>query len=125
MANKMNTVVWFEIPVKDLDRAKAFYAHVLDVKFTDNEMGPMKMAFFPMTEGLSGATGALIKAAGRSPSKNGVVLYFYVKDIPAALDKIKAKGGKVLTTKTAIGEWGFMTTFTDSEGNTLALHSPE
>ena len=54
-----------------------------------------------------------------------MVLYFYVKDIPAALDKIKAKGGKVLTTKTAIGEWGFMTTFTDSEGNTLALHSPE
>jgi len=125
MEKKMNPVVWFEIPVKDLDRAKKFYEGVLDVKLSPNEMGPMKMAFFPMKDDAMGATGSLVKAPGHKPSDTGTAVYFFVDDIIATLDKIKSKGGKVVLPKTEIGEWGFMAEFTDTEGNRVALHSPK
>ena len=35
-----NTVVWFDMAVSDLDRAKEFYSKVFDVELIDNEMGP-------------------------------------------------------------------------------------
>ena len=42
MAEKWNPVVWFEIPVEDLDRAKSFYEDVFEIKLELNEIGPMK-----------------------------------------------------------------------------------
>ena len=45
MANQ-NPVNWFEIPVNDLDRAKAFYKTVFDPELSVNEMGQLQ---FPCT----------------------------------------------------------------------------
>ena len=52
-----NPVNWFEIPVNDIPRAKAFYESVFKVELTENEMGPNKMAWFPMEMGRAGAAG--------------------------------------------------------------------
>jgi predicted enzyme related to lactoylglutathione lyase len=46
-----------------------------------------------------------------------------VEDINGKLVKINAKGGKTLLPKMAIGEYGFIAHFEDSEGNRVALHS--
>jgi len=118
-----NPVNWFEIPVDDLDRAKKFYETVLGIELSLQEMGPLQMAWFPMTEGLPGATGSLVKGEGYSPSTAGSLVYFTVKDLDETLGRVSAGGGKVLFPKTSIGEYGFIAHFEDSEGNRVALHA--
>jgi predicted enzyme related to lactoylglutathione lyase len=53
----------------------------------------------------------------------GTLVYITVADINATLAKINAKGGKTLLPRMAIGEYGFIAHFEDSEGNRVALHS--
>lgn len=122
---QMHAVNWFEIPVRDLERAKAFYEYVLGVGLSLNETGPLKMAWFPMEQGLPGSTGALVQAEGYEPSSAGTIVYFTVADLDAALERANTKGGKTLTPKMSVGEYGFVAHFLDSEGNLVALHSPQ
>lgn len=123
MSEKMNPVGWFEIPVVDLERAKNFYDAVFgfDLKFHD--MGPMRMAWFTMIEGVPGAPGALIKMEGYTPSEDGIRIYFTAPDIEETLAKASANGGHILQPKTSIGEYGFIARFKDTEGNHIAIHS--
>jgi predicted enzyme related to lactoylglutathione lyase len=119
----MNPVNWFEIPVTDLERAITFYESALGIKLSRNEMVPLKMAWFPRAGEVMGATGSLVKADGYVPSHAGTLVYITVADINATLAKINAKGGKTLLPRMAIGEYGFIAHFEDSEGNRVALHS--
>ena len=123
MPGKMNPVNWFEIPVTDLERAIKFYESALDVKLSRNVMGPLKMAWFPRTDDAMGATVSLVKADNYIPSHAGTLVYITVADINATLAKINAKGGKTLLPRMAIGEYGLIAHFEDSEGNRVALHS--
>ena len=123
MSDQTNPVNWFEIPVNDLERAKQFYETVFGLQLSLNEMGSMKMAWFPMTQGGPGATGTLIQSEGYAPSHAGTLVYFSVTDIEGALDKVNANGGKTLMPKTSIGEHGYIAHFQDCEGNRVALHA--
>ena len=123
VAAKINLANWFEIPVKDLDRAVKFYEKVFDVKLSPEEMGGMKMALFPFTQDAPGAAGALIKGESYEPSHAGTVVYFSVEDIPETLRRITANGGKTVMPKTGIGQYGFIAQYEDTEGNRLAIHS--
>lgn len=118
-----NPVNWFEIPAADLQRAQAFYEAVLEVELDLNEMGPLKMAWFPMVRDGDGATGTLVENENYTPSYAGSLVYFSVEDIEEVLARIEANGGKVLNGKTSIGEYGYVAHFEDSEGNRVALHS--
>jgi len=123
VAAKINLANWFEIPVKDLDRAIKFYEKVFDVKLSSEEMGGMKMALFPFTQDAPGAAGALIKGESYEPSHAGTVVYFSVEDIPETLRRINANNGKTVMPKTGIGQYGFIAQYEDTEGNRLAIHS--
>ncbi len=123
VAVKSHIANWFEIPVKDLDRAVTFHEKVFDVQLTREDMGEMKMAMFPFTQGAPGAAGGLVKGESYEPSRTGAILYFSVEDIPETLRRITANGGKTLMPKTGIGEYGFIAHYEDCEGNRLALHS--
>jgi predicted enzyme related to lactoylglutathione lyase len=122
-ATKTHIANWFEVPVKDLDRATKFYENVFDVKLTTEEMGAMTMAMFPFEQGVPGAAGALVKAESYEPSHAGTVVYFSVGDIDETLRRINAGGGRTLMPKTAIGQYGFIAQYEDTEGNRLAIHS--
>lgn len=121
--SKPNPVNWFEIPAADLARAKQFYESALDTQLALNEMGPLKMAWFPMDPDAAGATGTLVQHESYTPSHQGSLVYFSVADIEATLAKIEAAGGKTLNPKQSIGEYGFVAHFEDTEGNRVALHS--
>ena len=123
MIDQTNPVNWFEIPVNDLERGKQFYESVFGLQLSLNEMGPMKMAWFPMTQGGPGATGALMECENHTPSHAGTLVYFSVTDIEGTLATINAHGGKTLMPKTGIGEHGYIAHFQDCEGNRVALHS--
>ena len=118
-----NPVSWFEIPVTDMPRARAFYEQVLNVKLQPLSFGPLEMAIFPMRPGTSGATGALMKGEAFQPSQLGVHVYFTTPDIDATLERAQKLGSKVVLPKTRIGPLGFITSFEDSEGNRIGLRS--
>ena len=121
-----NMVGWFEIPVTDMERAKAFYAKVFGVEFESSEMGPSELAMFPGLEGKPGAAGALIKGEEyHKPSLDGVQVFFtaHSGDLSNELARVREAGGKVLKEKVSIGKYGFLAFFKDTEGNRLGLHS--
>lgn len=121
-------VGWFEIPVTDLERARAFYEAVFGVSIQVHKMGELEMGWFPMADGKSGAPGSLVKHPDfyhPSPTA-GVVIYFSCSDVAASLERVTRCGGRVVQPKKLIGEgMGYMGLFLDSEGNRIALHSPK
>ncbi len=120
-AVKTNIANWFEIPVKDLDRAGKFYETVFDVKLTLEGHA----AFFPYTREGVGAAGSLTKFESYEPSHSGTLVYLGVDDIDDILRKVNANGGKTLLPKTRIGisGFGFIAHFEDCEGNRVGLRS--
>ena len=125
MADQMNPVNWFEIPVLEMPRAKKFYEIVFGYQLSLQEMGSLVMAWFPMVQGSPGATGTLIKAEAYTPSHSGTMVYFSVPDIDVVLQRVEDAGGKIINPKYGIGEHGFVAHFEDCEGNRIALHSVE
>lgn len=124
MENNANALNWFEIAVTDIDRAKTFYGTVFGVDMGETvDMMGMKMAFFPANEGK--VSGGLAQSQMHTPSQAGTIVYLNANpDMGAILDKIPAAGGNVTMPKTKISDdIGYMAFFTDTEGNTLGLHS--
>ena len=123
MASKHNPVIWFEIPVSDLQRARKFYAAALGVDLGPPvQMGPSTMSFFPMEQNAVGAGGALLHSPQAQPSQQGVTIYFSVESIDPVLKRIEAADGKICLPRTSIGQYGFIAQFLDTEGNRVALH---
>ncbi|MBC3757709.1 VOC family protein [Hyunsoonleella sp. SJ7] len=119
-----NMVGWFEIPVSDMDRAKAFYETVFEVKLDVQNFGGLLMGWFPFVEGKEGAAGTLIKQESYIPSQEGTLVYFMSEDVQNELDRVEGAGGKIYQPKTEISpEHGYMAAFIDTEGNRVALHS--
>lgn len=114
------TIDWFEIPVQDLARAESFYSRVLDCELTEmaGPAGPFK-AF--QNDGMP--VGALVQDEHNQPARIGALVYFHSDDIDGMLGRVEAAGGQVLVPKTAIGPFGHIAQFMDSEGNRMALHS--
>lgn len=123
MGAKANPVGWFEIPVTDMARARAFYEYVLGLELEEHELGPLRMAWFPMDDKVAGAAGSLVQNEAYRPSTEGVLVYFTAPDIDAAVSRAKEKGGRVIAEKFSVGEWGFVALIQDSEGNRVGLHS--
>ncbi|TVR76438.1 MAG: VOC family protein [Chitinophagaceae bacterium] len=120
MAKKSNPVVYFEIPVNDIDRAMNFYKKVFNFDFEKEIIDHYEMALFPFTEEISGISGALAKGDVYKPTNDGVVIYFKTENIDKTLQSATSNGGKVLYPKTDNGI-GLVAEFEDSEGNRIAL----
>lgn len=122
---KSVTVGWFEIPVRDMDRAVKFYNAIFDTKLSIQTIEGLEMAWFPWNEAGKGAGGSLI-AAGKhyKPSHEGTLVYFSSQDVDVELQRVEKAGGKILQKKTEITpDIGFMALIEDTEGNRIALHS--
>jgi len=118
-----NKVVFFEIPASNFKQAKKFYEKVFDWKVD-----------------LWGDEGAMAYTTAVDKDHNaiepgGINGGFYIRkskddhpsfcvqtgSIDKTLKAIEKAGGKVITPKHSIGEWGFMADFADPEGNVVAL----
>ncbi|SIS79225.1 hypothetical protein SAMN05421786_102127 [Chryseobacterium ureilyticum] len=121
--SKTNPVVYFEIPVHNLERAEKFYSDVFNFSFEKEIIDHYEMALFPFEEKNSGITGALAKGDVYKPSKNGIIIYFKTENIDATLEKVLQQGGKILYPKRIDEKYGFaVAEIEDSEGNRIALH---
>ncbi len=119
-----NAVNWFEIPVKDFNRAMTFYSTVLGEDVTEIPMPDMKYGVLPYDRDKNGIGGAIIETSLQKPSTEGTTIYLNGgENLSTPLARVEKAGGKVVMPKTKIGENGFMALFLDTEGNKLALHS--
>ncbi len=118
-----NPVAYFEIPVRDLDRAQAFYERVLDVVLERQIVDGYEMALFPWIEGAAGATGALATGDVYLPSRSGALVYFTVTDIEATVHRGQAEGAAILYPIKSVPA-GRVAELEDTEGNRMALFQP-
>ena len=119
----INPVIWFEIYVQDMARAKAFYEAVLKVKLERLNNPGIEMWSFTMAMDTVGAGGALVRMDGVPSGGSGTIVYFSCADCAVEAGRAAAHGGKVVREKMPIGEYGFIALVVDTEGNMIGLHS--
>jgi predicted enzyme related to lactoylglutathione lyase len=118
------SVVHFEVPADDVERARKFYKGTFGWKinpmpamnYTIVGTGPAGKDGFPSEPGYVGGG-----IAERGENVAHPVITIQVDNITAALAKIKKNGGSAVTPKMAIGEMGSIAYFRDSEGNIMGL----
>lgn len=120
---KPNPIVWFEIYVQDIERAKKFYETVFQAKLETLSSPEIEMWAFPMEMNRDGAAGALVRMKGVPSGGNSVLVYFSCEDCAVEEARVETSGGHVQRPKMSIGEYGFISLVVDTEGNMIGLHS--
>lgn len=116
-----HSVIWFDIPVLDLDRATAFYSGVLNMHI-DRYGDDVPVAV--MAHGPGDVAGCLFTGEDARPAGHGPLLYFPVEGrLEEATGLVEGLGGKVLEAPHSIAPHGNRAVILDSEGNRIALHS--
>ena len=111
----MHNIVHWEIPVKDIKRAKAFYGAVFGWTFQD--YGKTYAMFTTPGGGVGGGFTKVKKV----PTKPVINVYIGVDDIQAKVKQIKKARGKVLSKKSEIPNMGWWVKFADNQGAVLFL----
>ena len=122
----MRKIGFFDIYVTDMDRAQAFYETVLDTKLDtmgDPNDPNVEMRAFGDDFTSHGAGGALVKLEFATPGPGGSMVYFSCDDCAIEEARVEAAGGSIVQAKYAIGDHGFVSVVTDTEGNMIGLHS--
>ncbi len=126
MDHTTNSLNWFEIPAKDIERSKKFYETVFNVEMELQDMNGDKMAFFPWKSGSGKATGSLVQSENHKPSMEGSKIYLNANpNMDSVISKVEGAGGKVLMPKMNIGAHGNIAFIMDTEGNQIGVHSIE
>jgi uncharacterized protein len=122
-----NAVSWFEIPVNDFNRAKKFYAAIFECEMPEMELGADRLALFPY-DAERGVGGAIAQGPDYLPSQRGSLIYLNAgNDLSLVLNRVPAAGGKIELDKKLVSDeqdMGYYAIFQDTEGNRIALHSP-
>ena len=119
----VNPIIWCEIYVQDMARAKAFYEAVFQFKLERLNNPAIEMWSFTMAMDKVGAGGALVKMDGVPSGGNSTIVYFSCADCSVEAARAVARGGRVMREKMPIGEYGFIALVLDTEGNMIGLHS--
>lgn len=109
------SVVHFEIPVDDPERAVAFYRTALG--WSLERWGPIEYWTTEPSDGV-GIGGALSRRDVSSPT---LIVYVGVEDVDVALAAIEAAGGRRLSDRMPIPGVGWTAVFEDTEGNRVGL----
>ena len=118
------SVVHFEVPFDDADRARSFYTDVFgwkiqqmpEFEYNFVSTGPMSEEGMPSEPGYIG--GGMFQRQGEL---NRPVITINVDDMQAALAKVAEHGGVAVGEPMDVGEMGIAAYFTDSEGNLMGL----
>jgi predicted enzyme related to lactoylglutathione lyase len=119
-----NTIVWADIPVTDMDRARKFYAAVLEAEIPLMDGANGDVALLPGEQGT--VSGDLARGENQKPGLGGCTIYLDSKGDPEGMiERAVAAGGAVLMPVTSMGDMvGSIGFFQDSEGNRIGVHKP-
>lgn len=124
----MDKVQHFEIPADDVARARKFYEGVFGWRtseFPISEMMYVGLHTGPVDDNNNWQepgfiNGGMFQRNADIPVQ-GPTVAITVPDIEAALEKVKASGGAVVTPTTQIGQMGLYAYIKDSEGNVIGV----
>jgi predicted enzyme related to lactoylglutathione lyase len=120
--NKNPSIVHFEIPADDVDRARKFYSNLFGWKIEKIE-GDIDLEYWMISQSgdisdKSTLRGGLMK---RKDPEQPVLNYVGVPSIDEYSKKVNELGGKVVMPKTEVKGYGFFAVCTDTENNAFAL----
>jgi predicted enzyme related to lactoylglutathione lyase len=115
-----NAVVWTEIPVTDMARAKAFYGAVVGNELTDQEGGPNPMSAFASKE-RSAVSGHIYPGKPAAPG-TGPTIHVAVEAVEKAMEIVTANGGQVVSPVIEIPAGRFAYCL-DPDGNSFGVFS--
>jgi hypothetical protein len=113
----MPTIVHFEIPVDDIERAKKFYSELFGWEIKDTGMPGMEY-FSVMTTGENPVHGGMMK---RQQPQQQISQYIDISSVHEYESKIKELGGTVLMPKSPVPGMGFFAMCMDTEGNVFGI----
>jgi len=113
-----SSIVWFEIPAENVERAKSFYGKLFGWKIT---RFPGPMDYWHIDTGGHDATpdGGLLKR--QNPGHQGMTNYISVASVSTAATKVQKLGGTICMPKTPVPGMGYFVICQDPEGNVFAL----
>jgi len=114
----MSTIVHFDVPAEDPERAKKFYSALFNWKFESYPEFQYNLITTTNLDGTPGVGGGLGK---RMDPSQRVMNYFGVASIDAAMKKVKSLGGMVHSKKMAVPGMGYLVNCMDTEGNMFGL----
>lgn len=112
------SIVWFEVPADDLNRAKKFYQSMFGWKFA--KLPAAINDYWHIDTGGPDASpdGGMIP---RMHPQQPITNYVSVPSVTKAAAKVEKLGGTVCKPKTAVPGMGYFAICLDTEGNTFAL----
>lgn len=115
-----NAAVWFEIPVTDMDRAKAFYGAVLNNTLTDEDNGPNPMALFRVKDPKDGVSGHVYPGRPAAKGTRPTIHLAVPAPLEEAMERVVAHGGEVVSPIITIPAGRFVYCL-DPDGNSIGL----
>ncbi len=114
----MSTIVHFDIPAENIERAKQFYYALFDWKFASF---PEMQYHLITTTDLAGAPGVGGGMGKRMDPSQRVTNYYGVTSIDSAMKQVEQLGGTVVSGKMAVPTMGYLANCIDTEGNPFGL----
>lgn len=111
----MPTVVHFEIPADNVDRAKNFYS---DLFGWEIEEMPETDYWLVVTSGEKPVNGGIMK---RQNPEQKITNYIDVSSVEEYITKVNDLGGTIVVPKTAVPEMGYFAICLDTENNVFGL----
>ncbi len=111
------SIVWFEIPADNPERAKKFYSSLFGWSI---QLFPGGAEYWHIDTGGGDDTpdgGMMARKYPEQPVTN----YISVKSVTQSMTKVEKLGGKVCMPKTAVPRMGYFAICQDTEHNTFAL----
>jgi uncharacterized protein len=111
------SIVWFEIPAHNLERAKSFYSNLFGWKINPF---PGSGDYWHIDTGGADDTpdGALKR---RKQPVEPIINYVSVNSVDNYTDKIAKLSGKICMAKTAVPQMGYFAICQDTEGNAFGI----
>jgi len=112
-----SSIVWFEIPADNPERAKKFYGSLFGWNI---KLFPGMKEYWHIDTGGSDDTpdgGMIVRKHPEQPITN----YVSVKSVTESLAKVEKLGGKVCMSKTVVPQMGYFAICQDTENNMFAL----
>lgn len=114
----MPTIVHFEIPTDDLERARTFYGDLFGWKFENYQDSDYWVITTTDEKGEKAIGGGMMQ---RQQPQQPITNYIDVPSIDEYAGKVEKLGGKVVMPKTAVSGMGYFAICLDTENNAFGI----
>jgi len=117
-SHNQGQVIWRDLATPDVEKAKAFYGSVFGWTFEDQGKGKDR---YTTIRHNGKAIGGMLPMADVEGQRGEWICSFSSPHVPTAVEKIQAKGGKLLGSPTQLNGRGEQAVVTDPQGAVFGL----